>query len=135
MQSTRKATSDNYYGYDGAVAEMPNHNFVYVWSKYRWTGSVGVYEIEYSLLNPAGGIIRAVSKLADHGGAIVYTYDYVPAIAVAPNGSIGVLWYRYLYNQSNSMGNYNIYFAVLNASGNIVVSPTNLTNNSIWGYG
>jgi hypothetical protein len=63
----------------------------------------------------------------------VDTSDYRPAVAVAPNGSIGVLWYRYLWNSGTSQFNYNIYFAVLDAAGNVVVAPTNLTNNTTWG--
>jgi len=134
-QSLSKATSDNYYGYDMTVAEMPNGNFVYAWYKGRSVGSVDVREIEYILLNNVGNTVRAVSKLTNHSGAMVYTYDEYPAVAVAPNGRIGLLWYRYLYNSSNSTWNYNIYHAVLDASGNIVVPPTNLTDNPTWGYG
>jgi len=133
-QLVRKTTANNYYGYNLAVAEMPSGNFVYAWSKGRSVGSVWVNEIEYTLLNRYGETVRAVSKLTDHSGATVNTYDY-PAVAVAPNGRISVLWYRYLdrWTGSTWQFNYNIYFAVLDASGNVVVAPTNLTNNTIWG--
>ena len=134
VQAPKKATPDGYYGYYMAVAEMPS-SFAYFWTKYHWTGSVGIYEIEYTLLDCYGETVRGVSKLTDHTGATVNTYDYDPAVAVAPNGRIGVVWYRYLYNSSDSTWNYNIYYAVLDASGNVVVPPTNLTNNPIWGYG
>jgi hypothetical protein len=129
-QALKKATA--YYGYNMAVAEMPSGDFVYAWYKGRSVGSVYVYEIEYTLLNRYGETVRAVSKLTDHTGATVNTYDY-PAVAVAPNGRIGVLWYRYLYNSNTSQRNYNIYFAILDASGNLVYGPTNLTNNTTWG--
>lgn len=134
-QSIRKTTSDYYYGYDGAIAEMPNRNFVYAWSKYRGTGSAGTYEIEYMLLDKSGNTVRSISKLTNLSSATLDTYDELPVIAVAPNGRIGVLWYRYGYNDSNSSSNYNIYYAVLDAGGNLVVPPTNLTNNTRWGYG
>lgn len=133
-QALKKVTSDGYYGYYMAVAEMPD-SFAYFWTKYHWTGSVGIYEIEYTLLDCYGETVRGVSKLTDHSGATVNTYDYDPAVAVAPNGRIGVVWYRYLYDSSDSTWNYNIYYAILDASGNVVVPPTNLTNNPIWGYG
>jgi len=74
-----------------------------------------------------------VSKLTGHSGATVSTYDYDPAVAVAPNGRIGVLWYRDLWNDATTQSNYNIHFAVLDATGNVVVSPLNLTNNAAWG--
>ncbi|RLC74696.1 MAG: hypothetical protein DRI81_13380 [Chloroflexi bacterium] len=133
-QAVKKATSDWYYGYDMAVAEMPD-SFAYFWNDYHWTGSVGTYEIEYTLLDRYGQTMRGVSKLTSHSGATVSTYDYDPAVAVAPNGRIGVVWYRYLYNSSDYTWNYNIYYAILDASGNVVVPPTNLTNNPFWGSG
>jgi hypothetical protein len=77
--------------------------------------------------------VRPVSKLTDHTGATMNTYDYSPAVAVAPNGRIGVLWYRYLWDRSTYKFNYNIYFAILDASGNRVYGPVNLTNNNAWG--
>jgi hypothetical protein len=73
--------------------------------------------------------------LTDHTGAQVGTYDYSLAVAVAPSGRIGVTWYRYMYNSSTYYWNYNIYYAILDAAGNVVVPPTNLTNNPYWGSG
>jgi len=133
-QALKKVTADGHYGYYMAVAEMPS-SFVYFWTKSRSEGNVYVGEIEYTLLDSSGNKVRDVSKLTDHTGATVRTYDYDPAVTVAPNGRIGVVWYRYLYNSSDYTWNYNIYYAILDASGNIVVPPTNLTNNPIWGYG
>jgi len=133
-RALKKVTSDWYWGYNGAVAEMPD-SFAYFWTRWRSEGSVYVTEIEYTLLDRYGHTVRGVSKLTDHSGATVNTYDYAPAVAVAPNGNIGVLWYRYLYKSTDSTWNYNIYYAVLNAAGTVVVPPTNLTNNPIWGYG
>jgi len=131
-QSLKKTTDDSHYGYDMAVAEMPN-SFAYIWSKGRSVNDVYVREIEYTLLDSDGDATRDVSKLTDHSGATVSTYDYDPAVAVAPNGNIGVLWYRYLYNSSNGTGNYNIFFAILDSAGNPVSGPLNLTNNNVWG--
>jgi hypothetical protein len=133
-QVLKKVTPDGYYGYDVAVAEMPD-SFAYFWTRRRSVDSVGVREIEYTLLDRYGETVRGVSRLTDHAGATVYTYDYEPAVAVAPNGRIGVAWYRYLYNSTDSTSNYNIYYAILDAAGNVVVPPTNLTNNPTWGYG
>lgn len=132
-QRVKKTTSDAHYGYDMAVAEMPN-SFAYVWYKRRSIGSTYVREIEYTLRDSNGSAIRGVSKLTNHSGATMNTYDYDPAVAVAPNGRIGVIWYRYRYN-NNYESNYNIYYAILDASGNIVIPPTNLTNDTHWGSG
>ena len=78
-----------------AVAEMPD-SFAYFWTHYQWTGSVSTYGIEYTLLDRYGETTRAVTKLTNHSEATMFTYDYDPAVAVAPNGRIGVVWYRYL---------------------------------------
>ena len=131
-QTVKKATGDYYYGYDMAVAEMPG-SFAYFWTKYRSVGSVYVREIEYILLDRYGETVRAVSPLTYHSGATMETYDDSPAVAVASNGRIGVLWYRELSNPSTGQFNYNIWFAILDASGSVVIPPTNLTNNNAWG--
>jgi len=132
-QAVKKATSDWHWGHGMAVAEMPD-SFAYFWSRYDWTGDVMREEIEYTLLDRYGETTRAVTRLTDHSGATMSTYDYDPAVAVAPNGRIGVLWYRDLddYSTGTSRSLYNVYFAVLDASGNVVAPPTNITNNNDW---
>ncbi len=130
-QILKKATQDSHYGSNMAVAEMPT-SFAYVWSKGRSVDSVYIREIEYTLLDNEGNLIRGVSKLTDHSAATVNTYDY-PVVAVAPDGHIGVLWERYLYNSANGSRNYNVFFAVLDSDGNLSYGPVNLTNNGAWG--
>lgn len=133
-QSVKKVTSDWAGGYEMAVAETSG-GFVYLWNDYNWTGDFSTYEIKYTLLDNSGETARGISKLTNLSGATVNVYDYDPAVAVAPNGNIGVVWYRYLYDLSNYHWNYNIYYTVLNAAGDKVVQPTNLTNNPHWGSG
>jgi hypothetical protein len=134
-QTVSKATSDGYYGNDMTVAVSPNGNFVYGW---RVGDCLDITcdnyydDIEYTLLDHSGLTVRGVSKLTNNSGATMTTEDYSPSIAVAPNGAIGFLWTRYLYNSSTSRFNYNIYFATLDASGNLVSGPVNITNNAVW---
>jgi hypothetical protein len=132
-QSLKKSTPNSYYGHYMAVAEMPE-SFAYVWTKSRSADNAYVREIEYTLLDSEGDTMRSVNKLTNLSNATMSTYDYDPAVAVAPNGNIGILWYRYRYN-SDYDSNYNIYYAILNSSGDVVVPPTNLTNNPHWGSG
>lgn len=132
----KKITPDLYFGYHLATAETPGGNFVYAWRKSRRitsTTSIYVYEIEYLLLDPQGNIIRPLSKLVDHSLATLYTYDELPAVSVSPDGHIGFAWMRRI-RSSDYLYNYNIYFALLDAAGNLVYGPTNLTNNNLWGY-
>ncbi len=135
-QTVKKVTSDQHLGYDTTVAETPNGDFVYAWSRGRCLDSdcaIYVVEIEYALLNRYGEMIQSASKLVNNNSATVDTYDVAPVIAVAPDGRIGVLWYRYLWNGNTAQFNYNIYFAILDASGNRVYGSVNLTNNTTWG--
>ncbi len=136
-QVTKKATPDGWYAYGDnmAVAQAPGGNFVYAWTKGRCLNNctVSISEIEYTLLDYSGTVVRPVSKLTDYSGATVSTYDDTLAVAVAPNGHIGMLWRHVLYNRTTGQENYNIYFAILNASVNPVYGPVNLTNNNVWG--
>lgn len=135
-QAVRKATADRHSGSNMAVTETPNGNFIYVWSKSRCldaTCSTNVEEIEYALLDRHGQVVRPWSRLTNHSGASLNTYDFSPAVAVAPDGRIGMLWTRQLWDSANSRINFNIYFAVLDAAGNLLFGPTNLTNIITWG--
>jgi len=135
-QVVRKATDSWYAGVDPAVAELPGGGFVYLWRRSRYLGpprSFSVDELEYVLLDREGNTRRPVSRLTDLSSATLPTYDFQPAVAVAPNGRTGVAWYRYQWNSSTSQYNTNIYFAILDASGSLVYGPANLTNNDLWG--
>jgi hypothetical protein len=129
-----KVTADGYYGSYLAAAEAPDGDLVQAWTKLR-SDDVYVRELEYALVTSCGTVSRPKSKLTDHSSAATNTYDYDPAIAVAPDGRIGVVWYRYLFNSSDSTWNYNIYYAILAPSGDIILSEQNLTNNPLWGSG
>lgn len=134
-QVARKATADWRYGYDMAVAEAPG-GFAYVWSRNRCLGdpcTIYLTEIEYALLDRYGNVALPATRLTDHSQATVHTYDHYPAVAVAPNGHIGVLWQRYLWNESTGQVNFNIHFAILDRSGDLVHGPANVTNNEAWG--
>ncbi len=135
-QTVKKVTLDGHNGYDMAMTTTPNGNFVYTWSKIRCLGGVpcntNVVEIEYTMLDHSGNTVRAVSKLTDHSGAIMDTSDYQPSVAVAPDGTVSIVWVRRLYNVANQ-SNDNIYFATLDSMGNLTSGPTNLTNNTVWG--
>ncbi len=135
-QVVRKATEDWHWGSQPAVAELSGGGFVYLWSESRalpppldlWVG-----ELECVVLDREGNVARPVSRLTDLSSVTLPTYDVQPAVAVAPNGRIGVSWYRYTWDQGTSQFNYNVYFAVLDPSGSLVYGPANLTNNGGWG--
>jgi hypothetical protein len=132
QQATRQ-TADP-YGYGPALASAPDGSIVQVWYQGRSIGNNRyVNELYYAVLDNRGNVIRPAARLVDLGGASTSAYDYNPAVAVAPDGRVGITWSRELWNSSNSTSNYNIYFMVLDGNGAIVKSATNLTNNASWG--
>ena len=128
-----KVTTDNYFGYSIAVTNLANGNYLYAWNKYSSNGSNAWRDIEYVFLNRSGNIILPITKLTDNSSTTMYTEAHGLSFAAAPNGTIGVVWYRRITNPSTDQLNYNIYFATLNSSGSLLTGPTNLTNNTIWG--
>jgi hypothetical protein len=135
-QATKKATLPYQNGYDPAIASGSGGQLVYAWSRGRCpTAACSLYvnEIEYALLNAHGEVVRPVTRLADHSAVSVNTYDNQPAVAVTPDGRIGLLWYRYQYQGSTNQFNYNVFFAALDGNGSLAYGPVNLTNNPVWG--
>jgi hypothetical protein len=136
-QSVKKA-ADNWYGFEPAVAEAPNGNFVYAWHKGRCVGNnCGLYtdEIEFALLNKYGEIVQGVSKGTDNSAELLYTFDGAPVVAVASDGRIGILWTRSIEQSIDNIWqkNSNIFFEILNDSGRVTYGPVNLTNSTAWG--
>lgn len=121
------------------VIAAANGNTFYAWETIRcldFNCDLYVNEIEATLRNNIGDVIKPAFRLADHSGAKQVTLDVDPAVAGAPDGSIGVLWSHTLYSTTNlSQFNSNLFFAILDANGNIVSGPTNLTNNTLWNAG
>lgn len=130
----RKVSGNYIYG-EPSVAEMPS-GYIDFWTMYR-RNNQGVYvrELAYVLLDRANVVTRGVGLLTNYDGAMVNVYDYSPALAVTPDGHVGILWYQYLWNSSTSQRIYNIFFAVLDGTGNPTYGPVNLTNNTTWDNG
>jgi hypothetical protein len=128
-----KVTTDNYFGYFPAVVSLPNGNYLYAWSKGSFNASNVWRDVEYVVLDRSRNIILPLTKLTNNSSTTIYTEDYLPSFAVAPNGTIGAVWYRYLENPSTNDANYNLYFATISSSGSLLTGPTNITNNTTWG--
>jgi hypothetical protein len=132
-QEQVEAAPAGQYESDLAIASAPGWNLVYAWDNYRYTGSYGIEEIVYALVDRAGNVVHPASKLADLSGATMNVYDYLPALATAPNGDAGIVWTRENYNDLTHQYNNNIYLAILNPTGDVIYGPANLTNNTGWG--
>jgi len=115
------------------IIETADQNFIHIWMDYQWGQNTGGAAVHYALVDHFGQVIKAPATLSviyDVSGYYTDQYDF--AMASAPDGKIGVVWTRRLTNPS-SQNNYNIWFAILNPSGNVAYGPVNLTNNYAWG--
>ena len=79
------------------------------------------------------GRILSASYLSEFTPSVNYVGEVDPALAAAPNGNIGIVWYRWERAQDGSQL-FNVLFAIIDESGNIVFGPQNITGNSTWGY-
>ncbi len=88
-------------------------------------------DIEYAVLGYEGNIIHPVTKLTDNNAAIYSTRDNSPVLAVSPDNRVGVVWVREMFDDGPPLRgqNYNVYFAILDRDGNVLVEPLNVTNN------
>lgn len=126
------------WGYEPAVTQTPDGSFLYLWDRWRCVDAacaLSTSEIEYALLDKVGLPLRPASRLTDHSAAGLSTYDYSAVAAVTPDGHIGVLWYREVAQSINGemQSNFNVHFAILDASGSLIYGPANLTSNTYWG--
>ena len=121
-------------GYSPVVATAPNGNIVQVWSgpsrtngnRYRCRSCTWpVWDSQGNLVTPA----RLVDDLS---AATLRTSDSTPALAISPDGRIGVIWHRSV-RDSNSDIKENIFFQSLTADGVATTGPVNLTNNTVFG--
>lgn len=127
--------AENRIGKDPAVVEAANGNLVYVWSEESCLGNpcaVPVSEIYYAIRSKTGAFIRQAARLTSQAGEPYSVYDENPAVAVAPDGTIGVTWQRYQKNAEYKI-RYNIFFARLNNTGGLLASPANITGHDAYG--
>jgi hypothetical protein len=129
----RKVTADGYGGDAPAVARLGNGTYLYAWDKFHMNSTGRRWnDMEYAVIHPNGTVLLPATTLVDNSGAAFSPYDVDPSIAVAPDGTVGIVWQRTLSNLETGQYNYNIFFATLNASGTRLTGPTNITNNTAW---
>lgn len=115
---------------DLAMAETALGYF-YLWPNLRHINEIWRAELEYQFTDKAGQPVSNIVKLTDLSSVTEYTEDTSPAVAVAPNGNIGVTWYR-LIDKADTSKLYNVYLSILDPSGQPVTDTINVTNNSDW---
>jgi len=100
-------------------------NVLFAWSQYRHLGP-GVYytEIYLAVRGPDGTEIRGPSQIASTFAYFEEVLD--PAAAAFANGFFLVAW---SHSHSGGEARGDVYYVVLNTTGDILVGPTNLTGN------
>lgn len=104
-----------------AIAATPSGGFVYAWSVNRLVGpsnNILVSDVEYTIIDRNKSAL-APMKLTNNGGAPYQVQDLLPAVAVAPNGRIGILWWDEQKPNSTTYTD-RIWLAVLDAGGNVL---------------
>ena len=118
-----------------AIAKMTGETYIYTWWRGQWVVPppfVPHSHIEYAILDNTGTPIVPVTSLTDNASTTNQIYDIQPAVAVTPDGHMGILWPWQVYNADNSQVNMNLFFAILDAAGQVVWGPTNITNDSTY---
>ncbi len=133
--STTDFTSEGVEG-DTAVISLPNHNVFYAWVERICIGEYcNDYDavIKYTILDPYGSTVLAPTVLVDVTTMENDVRDYSMFLASTPDGDIGILWKREIYNRDNYISNYNAFFAILSQDGlSFTLAPQQLTSNDVF---
>lgn len=129
--TTNFVTDDFYFANGLATMQMPDGRYIYAWRKPAGNFPDSHSNIEFTLLNADGSFSLPVTQLTNNVGT-GQTYDYDPAVAVAPNGNIAFTWRRWIVDNNTGQSNYNMFFAIISHTGTVLYGPTNLTNNNLW---
>ena len=91
-----KSTSPDYeYGGSMALANSPDGNFIYAWEKYRClppSCDISIKEAFYTILDHDGNPVLPPTKLIDHSGVSMDTWDGIPLWPWHPMGNNGITW-------------------------------------------
>jgi hypothetical protein len=134
-QAVRPVATDYAYRSAMAVIEAANHDLVYSWTRSRCYDNPCTrdgWEVEFTILDPYGETVTPIKSLTDFSNAAHFTFEEATTAALG-DGHIGFLSRRYQHERGTNRFNFNIYWTVVNQTGDIVVGPVNLTDNTVWG--
>ena len=130
LDLTKFISPINYYCGSPAITSNST-NFYYSWHK---VNNDRTSNIEYTIINHKGNIVRNISKLTNLiASSTEIIQSRSPGITSAPNENVAIVWEQNRYNTDFTRRNSNVFFAILNPGGDIIVGPNNLTNNNLWG--
>ena len=118
-----------------AVQRLPNGNYLYSWEQ-NVTPDTGYFhsDLVYTILSDVGGVQVSLKNLTNNTGVSYVTEDRFLASSVTSDGLIGTVWSR---RERRNVGGvnqyrYNIFFSVINQTGDEVVPATRVTPNEQW---
>jgi hypothetical protein len=125
-QITRRVTNVDTWSDTMAVSGTPDGGYLYAWAEW----SDRSWRLRYAMLDKDGILQGSIRSLAttDSGW-----FSHLAA-ATAPNGNVALSWVQRQWREVSGewQSNHNVWLSILDATGNVVSSPTNLTNNDAW---
>lgn len=132
LYGTNLNQGQQFTGSNLSVIAMPDKRYFYTWEHNLNVNDKSYANLEYTILNRFGVIVKNVSALTDNQLAENGTEDRFLSLASTQSGRIGTIWVRTQRRVSDQKINQNVYFSVLDSTGQVVVSPINLTKNEQW---
>lgn len=121
-----------------AIDGRLDSHYIYAWEKNGFDTGAYYSNVEYTILNTAGFVYKPTIALTQYENEATSTLKVNavnPAVSVAADGSFALLWIQDkldISTYSDIRQNSNVWFAILNAQGNLSYGPVNLTNNTQW---
>lgn len=129
---------DQFTGSSMSLVHMPTNRYVAAWEKQGSRldpvqGQVFYADLEYIISYIGGSVHPTIYRFTNHQNDSVSTSDRSPSMAVAPNGTIGMLFTRELFDLYRGV-NSNVHLALINQNGALISpsGPANLTQNPLW---
>ncbi|MFZ6026530.1 MAG: hypothetical protein ACOYYS_02335 [Chloroflexota bacterium] len=135
-RATVIANVDSSFPGSNMSLSLLRQNYAFTWeiNQSKQVGSQFVLHtnVQYALFDPGGGLVFPSSYLTDNNALDVSTRDRSPMMVATPDGTIGAIWYREIFDPAQGT-NDNIYFSRLLANGQPVAgSQVNVTGNTSW---
>lgn len=129
-------TGDDYYATYPGVVRHSDGNYLYAWDKTRCMNArcrLVAQELEFAMLPADASTVSTIRKVAPLGTRKKSTYQYSYGMATGDDtNATAVVWIQE-EDDTNGTWNQNVWFTVLDSSGNTFIVPRQLTKNKLWG--
>lgn len=120
----------NFNASNFGMTPLPEHKYLMAWEN-NASGTSGAYEnIKKSVMGSIPGQLSLPTNLEDNAAKPENTFDESPMTAVSEDKTIGMVFVRWVPNETGILVKSNVFFARLNAAGGLISPAVNLTNNN-----